>query len=317
MYNDGEPFTRSQAADLGLRPADLTEAVAAGVLLRLFRAVFLDSAADATVDVRARAALLVTPVGAVVGDRTAAWLRGHDLGKFNDPCLSTGIDLVVGPGRAPARRVGVNCRQAPLPAEDVTAIGELLVLTPQRNAVDFARYGREGWGVAAVDAYLRAGQVRRRELAEILGRYRGERGVARGRTIVGWGDRGAESVMESWSRWRFLDAGLPRPRTQVPVMTAEGRKWLDMGFVEYNSAGEYDGHEYHSNETGGHDYRRRMLLSGAMWDVVSLGTAEVLGARPVAALAMAEALMAAGWRPDPDVTRRLEAMSVRYRWQWR
>lgn len=315
MYNDGEPFTRGQSADLGLRARDLSEAVRSAGLLRLFKGVYLDAAAELTVDVRARAVQLVTPPGAVVADRTAGWIHGHDLGEFNDPQLAAGIDLVVGPDRAPVRRVGVRCRQAPLPPEDLMAIGELMLLTPQRNAVDFARYGREGWALAAVDAYLRARQAYPWELEAIVGRYAGERGIARARQIVAWGDTGAESVMESWTRWRFLDGGLPGPRTQLPVMTPGGRKWLDIAFVELRCAGEYDGSAYHSGETGGHDYCRRMLLSGEQWSVAVFGRAEVLGARPVAALAMAEVLMAAGWRPDEYVTRRLEAMARRYRWQ--
>lgn len=308
------PFTTAQAADLGYRPQDLTEAVHAGDLLRLFRGVYLPAGVELTVPLRARLLGLVTPAGAVVADRTAAWVHGRDLSDFNDPTSEAPIDTLVAQGRAPIRRAGVRSRSAVLPDSDVQLVEGVLVTTPTRTAADLARLAREGWGLAAVDSFLRSRTTTRDEIADVVARHPGERGVARARDNAEWGDPGAESVMESWSRWRLLTVGLPRPRTQVPVMTSVGQAWIDMGYEELQVGAEYDGDAYHDHRVGGRDHRRLLGLAGEDWEVSVLGTAQVLGRRPTAALEVSTQMMMRGWRPGDEAQRKLNALARRCHW---
>jgi hypothetical protein len=314
MDQQRPPFTTAQAADLGYRPQDLTDAVRAGELLRPFRGVYLPAGTELTVPLRARLLGLVTPADAVLADRTAAWVRGCDLSDFNAPTPTAPIDTLVARGRSPIRRPGVRSRSAELPAGDVEPIEGVLVTTPARTAADLARLAREGWGLAAVDSFLRSGTTTREAIAEILARYPGDRGVARGRDNAEWGDAGAESVMESWSRWRLLIVGLPRPRTQVPLMTAAGPVRIDMGYEDLQTGVEYDGDEFHDHRVGGPDHRRLLGIAGEGWRISVLGSAQVLGRRPTAALEVSTQMMMRGWHPDDRTQRNLEELARRCRW---
>ena len=45
-------------------------------------------------------------------------------------------------------------------------------------------------------------------------------------------DAGAQSPKETWLRLLLIRAGLPRPHTQIPVLSPDGNRWyyLDMGW---------------------------------------------------------------------------------------
>ena len=59
-------------------------------------------------------------------------------------------------------------------------------------------------------------------------------------------DGGAQSPKETWLRLLIVDAGFPRPQTQIPVRNEWGwaEAYLDMGWEDIKVAVEYDG-EHH------------------------------------------------------------------------
>ena len=59
-------------------------------------------------------------------------------------------------------------------------------------------------------------------------------------------DTGAQSPRETWLRLVLIDAGFPRPQTQIPVARDDGRSYyfLDMGWREVMVAVEYDGEQH-------------------------------------------------------------------------
>jgi len=69
--------------------------------------------------------------------------------------------------------------------------------------------------------------------------------VIRLRGLVPAADAESGSPMESRMRWRFLDAGLPRPRLQVRLTDRGRTHFLDMGWEEQQVGAEFDGHEFH------------------------------------------------------------------------
>lgn len=79
---------------------------------------------------------------------------------------------------------------------------------------------------------------------------------------------GAASPKESWLRLLLIDAGFPRPQTQIPVLSAAGKlKYsLDMGWPELMIAVEYDGeHHRESRFQYGHDIARSEYIAGVGW----------------------------------------------------
>ena len=62
-------------------------------------------------------------------------------------------------------------------------------------------------------------------------------------------DGGAQSPKETWLRLLLIDAGYPRPTTQVPVIDGWGRTfaYLDMGWDDVMIAVEYDGDQHRTD----------------------------------------------------------------------
>ncbi|MFI2104472.1 hypothetical protein ACH436_14335 [Isoptericola sp. NPDC019693] len=93
-------------------------------------------------------------------------------------------------------------------------------------------------GLVVADAALRRG-ADREEVREIVARR--YRGGARGAVLVELADTGAETPWETWLRYVALWAGLPRPETQVEVVTRIGTFRVDLGWPEHGVLAEYDG----------------------------------------------------------------------------
>jgi hypothetical protein len=87
---------------------------------------------------------------------------------------------------------------------------------------------------------------------ELVSRHRHTRGLRQLEAVLNLVDAGAESPKETWLRLLVIRAGYPRPRTQIPVLSPDGRRryYLDMGWEDIMLALEYDG-DHH--RTSGHD----------------------------------------------------------------
>lgn len=81
-------------------------------------------------------------------------------------------------------------------------------------------------------------------------------------------DEGAQSPKETWLRLLLVDAGFPRPQTQIPVLAPDGypRYFLDMGWTDLMVAVEYDG-EQHRVDTSQYrgDVARSEYLESLGW----------------------------------------------------
>jgi very-short-patch-repair endonuclease len=82
-------------------------------------------------------------------------------------------------------------------------------------------------------------------------------------------DGGAQSPKESWLRLVIIDAGLPRPTTQLRVTDGLLVAYLDLGWEEPMVALEYDG-DQHRNDRRQYvkDVRRAEMVDGLGWDVI-------------------------------------------------
>ena len=129
-------------------------------------------------------------------------------------------------------------------------------------------------------------------------RYRGARGVRRLKDALPLVDGGAASPKETWLRLLFIDAGMPRPTTQIPVVDGRGRlvRMLDMGWEDFMVAAEYDGDQHRTNRIQYvKDLRTTPKIEKLGWIVVRV----IKEDRPKDIVQRAwTAMVSRGWRPN-------------------
>lgn len=293
LFNDGRPFTREQALDLGFSRRRLSALVSDGTLVRLLDDVYVDAGAEDTVDLRCAAVALVLPEGAVVCRRTAAWLHGADLFGPLGAMQARVVDCLTPAPFGRVRRRGVRGYVGDLDMDDTRLLRGVPVTNPTRTAVDLARWLHRPHALAAIDAMAHAGLVTQREMLDLAERYPGYRWIRQARELITWVEPRTESPGESWLRLRILDAGFPRPKAQV-VIESGGREIyrLDLGYPHLRIGLEYDGQEFHDSASDReHDENRREDLRRRFgWDVFGFDRGHVWGSRPEVELAVGELL---------------------------
>jgi very-short-patch-repair endonuclease len=114
-----------------------------------------------------------------------------------------------------------------------------------RTAFDLGRRGSLDEAVARLDALGNATAFKADDVVALSTRHRGARGLHKLSAALEMYDLGAESPRETRLRLLLIRAGFPRPRTQIPVVAASGKRYrLDMGWEDVMIAAEYDG-EHH------------------------------------------------------------------------
>ena len=139
--------------------------------------------------------------------------------------------------------------------------------TIERTAFDLAGAARQSRGRAS----RRAGPATRFKGADVLelaGRHPACAWPAPSIKGARPRRRGAQSPKETWLRLLLVDAGFPRPQTQIPVLAPDGypRYFLDMGWTDLMVAVEYDG-EQHRVDTSQYrgDVARSEYLESLGW----------------------------------------------------
>ncbi|MGV0837332.1 hypothetical protein [Mycolicibacterium thermoresistibile] len=243
------------------------EAIATGALTRgqlrwnftaVHPGVYLPRNAERSVADNAAATWLWTRRRGVIAGLAAASLHGA---RWIDP--STPIEVITAHTRP---RSGVIVREEWLTSDEVTHIGELPVTTIARTAFDLARHLSRDAAVGYLDALAAATEFRVEDVMPLFDRHRGARGIRRARTALALMDGGAQSLRETWLRLLLIDAGLPRPRTQIKVSDGYREAFLDMGYDEPKVGLDYEG-KHHSTERGQyvHDIGRAELIDAQGW----------------------------------------------------
>jgi hypothetical protein len=218
----------------------------------------------------------------VVTGRAAAALHGA---RWVDE--KTPIELLAVNHHPPQ---GIITRDEHFLYDDVMEMHGMAVATPQRAAYDLGRYLPRDAAVVHLDALARAQRLSTEHIAPLIARYKGARGIRRLRTAVGLMDSGAQSPKETWLRLLLIDAGYPKPTTQIPVFDDAGHAFafLDMGWDDEDVmiAVEYDGEQHRTDR------------AQWTWDVKRLRKVQELGWHHVKVIA--------GDRPN-DILRRVAA----------
>ncbi|HET6731815.1 hypothetical protein [Mycobacterium sp.] len=177
---------------------------------------------------------------------------------------------------------GLVVRKDALTDAEITKVAGIAVTTPARTAFD---------------ALMRASPFSQEDVLLLAKRHRGARGLKALRAALPLVDGGAASPRETWLRLLYIDAGLPRPTIQIPIVEGRGRlvRLADMGWEEFMVVSEYDGDHHRTS--------RRQYTK----DIRSLRRARALGwivdqvikeDRPADIVERARtALISRGWKP--------------------
>lgn len=225
-------FRGSEALAAGL----ITRKQLAGVRYRrVFRDVYVSSAAALTHELRCECAALVLPADAVITGRSAATLLGVQLALPGDP-----VEVVAGLQTRLFRWAGVDLRRCEVRADEAQPWSRIRLATRRRTAFDLLLDRPLPDAVADLDAVLGAGLVGRSEMKLFLtGRH--DCGIVQARRALELADPRAQSRPESRLRVHLVLDGLS-PEVQFRVHHA-GR-WVatvDLAFPCHRLAVEYDG----------------------------------------------------------------------------
>lgn len=199
------PFIGSEAVARG--------AISRGALRWNYNAIHPDIYLhkDARRDLYARtvAAWLWTRRSSVVTGRAAAAL--HGVTWIDD---SAPVELIAKHGR---RRPGIVIREERIGEDEIVRAGNLPVASPARTALDLGRHFERDSAVAHIDALAAVSGLTGDAIRLLEDRYQRARGIRAARIATGLMDGGASSRQQSHLRLRLIDAGLPRPRTNIVV----------------------------------------------------------------------------------------------------
>lgn len=231
--------------------------------IALHRDVYVPRDAEVTAVLRAKASWLRTRRRGILAGFSAAALHGA---RWIDPARPAEI---IDSNRRPA--AGVRVWEERIEADEITVVDGMRVTTPPRTALDLAKRHPKGTAVAATDALARATELKMADVELLLERYRGRPGIRTARAAIELVDGGAQSPKETWLRLLLLQAGFPKPQTQIPVRNEWGwaEAYLDMGWEEIKVAAEYDGDQHRASRYQYvKDIRRLELLERHGWIVV-------------------------------------------------
>ncbi|OBG93256.1 hypothetical protein A5697_05190 [Mycobacterium sp. E3251] len=261
----GEPFLGSEAVARGA----LTRGQLSAGYTRLFRDVYVSRDAEVTATLRARAGWLWTGRQGVVAGFSAAALHGS---KWVDDAAV--VDLFHDNRH---RHAGIRVHGDRVEEDETVVIGGISVTSAARTALDLGCWYPTIAAVAGIDALARATQIKTADVELLVERYSGRRGIVQAREAVALFDSGAQSPKESWLRIVLIQAGLPRPQTQIPVLNEFGSAiaYLDMGWEDVKVAVEYDGDHHRTDRRQyGWDIRRAEMLQRRGWIVIRVVTGD-------------------------------------------
>jgi hypothetical protein len=281
----GEVFRGSQALGQG----ELTEHELRRWYRPIFRDIYVPRHSQPSLDDRVVGAWLWSRERAVIAGVAAAALHGAAWIDADTP-----IELI---GENARPQHGLVVRDEALDSREITLVRQLPVTTVCRTAFDLGRHRPRGDAVARLDALMRAAPFSIDDVNELARLHKGARGLRRLRASLTLVDGGAASPRETWLRLLLLDAGLPKPSSQIPLF--RGRRLVavfDLGWDKYKVAAEYDG-DYHRSDRRRYvkDIDKLDIADDQGWIVIRV----VAEHRPGAIISRAySALFRRGWRPD-------------------
>lgn len=241
---------------------------------------------------RCRAWTRLLPADAAFGLETAGALLGAPVDA------PSRVQVVLRPRPVLPQRAGLDVHVRRLHDEDVTEIADLRITSGAQTFLDLAARLTSAELVAVGDALMRRGHLTKPQLDERLARAGRLRGVVRARACGPLLSPLSMSRPESLMRFWVVEAGLPLPRIQVPIMDRWGREVVhaDLGYEEWKVALEYEGRQHAEAKQFGQDVDRYSLMAADGWLTLRFA-ARHLGGPAVVVDRTRRALLSRGWRP--------------------
>jgi hypothetical protein len=163
---------------------------------------------------------------------------------------------------------GVKARNETLLDAEIGSREGVAVTSIARTAFDLARRGPAGQAVERLDALAAATNFAVDDVLDIAENHPHVKGLRRVGGLLEQVDAGAQSPRETWLPLLLIEAGLPRPETQIPVPRPDGYShyFLDMGWRDVMVAVEYDGEQHRLNrDIYGDDLVRSEYIAHIGW----------------------------------------------------
>jgi hypothetical protein len=279
------PFRGAEALDAGL----LTVRELRRFYWPVYPGVYALRAAELSALQRARAAWLWSRSRGVVAGLSAQAVLGA---KWVEP--DSPAELIYRNQRTPPLIV---VRADTLEFRETQCVAGMIVTTPARTAFDVGRRLPLVDGVQRVDALMNATGVTAADIEAVAALHPGVRGLVNLRRALKFVDGGAESPYESLTRVVLVQAGFPRPQTQIPVYGLDGQLFarLDMGWPQWRVGVDFDGaHHWTDPKQRTWDVERYAWLDELGWAMVRVTSGMVHRTPRVFLNRVADALLARG-----------------------
>ncbi|MBY0386907.1 MAG: hypothetical protein K2X56_02020 [Mycobacterium pseudokansasii] len=259
----------------------------------VYPGVYVPGGVELTASQRAHAAWLWSRRRAIVAGNSAAALLGT---KWVDRAADA--ELICDNRRPPA---GITVHTDTVLPNELLRVDGIAVTSPARTAFDVGRRATSRLqAVQRLDALVNATDVKVTEVEAVIADHPGTRGLLRLRRVLPLVDGGAESPQETRTRLVLVDAGLPRPQTQIRVFDPyrDCIARIDMGYEALRVGIEYDGPQHWTDrQQRDRDIDRYSALLDLGWTIVRVSS-ELLRYRQGTFIArVVAAMQAAGWRP--------------------
>lgn len=259
MRDSTEPFIGSEALARGAVSRHQLRTQYCAVLPN----VYLSNRVQPSLEQRITAAGLWSGGRGIFTGAAAAALHGTKWIPRNVP-----IELVYGNSRPPR---GVLTRRYKLLDGETQTLDGRPVTTPERTAFDIGRGGAIHSAVARLDALAAATGFKVEDVLRVSRRHPHSPGLRRLETALDLVDAGAQSPRESYLRLLLIEAGFPRPQSQIPVLGPDGLPvaHIDVGWEEYLVGVEYEGDQHQSDRRRYvYDIHRLELVERKGWLIV-------------------------------------------------
>jgi len=285
-------FRRGDLRGLGIDSSAIRTFTRRGWWARLHHGIYIDTEVlGSAIDPLSRARIFATAaIAALPGEAyafgpTAARLHGLPL----DRALGENISLVRGLATdqrafhrrvtAPSDLVTVRVHRHALRVEDLTEIDGIPTVDRKTAAITTAALSSPMWALVTLDALA---WQRPDTLAGLPGwteEWSGIRGIGTVRGAVPLVRSGAQSPLETISRYQLIRMGVPEPQLQVAIEDEDGLiGYADMAWPELRVIGEADGMGKYATRDDLIDEKvREDRLRALGWMVVRWTWNEILG----------------------------------------
>ena len=239
-------FLRREALGFGYRDRDLADARRAGVVTRVRHGAYVAAEVWAALDEVGQHRIRAQAVGLTHGNRVALC---HTSAAAEHGLRLWGVDL--GPihvlrldGSTGGRQAGVVYHQGSWGPDDIYSKDELLLVSPERCALETASLVSVRSGLVTLDSVLDLDLGSEESLwATYHSLLKGSPRGANLHISLRMARKGAQSVAESLGRHLFYGQHIPEPQLQFHVYDDLGNLIgiTDFAWPEYHLLGEFDG----------------------------------------------------------------------------